>query len=313
MRHIDYTNTPEADVIVDYIESRRKKGLYTLILTAGLPGTGKSSLDIRLAEVISIRLAGKNIITAANVIDDILELIDFVRDADKNKVCICIIEEISVLFPSRRAMAHDNVVVGKILDTARKKKVIILANAPIWTAVDSHIRALGNIYIETLRINKKEGVVVAKALRLQTNPGTGKTYFHWLKRNKKEVHRIFLNKPNKDTWDDYEDKKDKFMEELYEELKSKTLKKKGKVVKQPKIRSITKREMEVYDLLVRKGMTQRVAAEKLGIAQTSVSTAMIRLQKKMNIEYKNGRRERKSVQNNPKEIEIPMNLPPVAQ
>ena len=313
MRHIDYTNTPEADVIVDYIESRRKKGLYTLILTAGLPGTGKSSLDLRLAELVSLRLAGKNIITAANVIDDILELIDFVRDADKDKICICIIEEISVLFPSRRAMAHDNVVVGKILDTARKKQVIILANAPIWTAIDSHIRALGNIYIETLRINKKECVVVAKALRLQTNPGTGKTYFHWLKRSRKEVHRIFLNKPNKETWDNYEDKKDKFMEELYEELKSKTLKKKGKVVKQPKVRSITKREMEIYDLVVRKGMTQRAAAEELKMSQTNISKSMYNLQKKINVEYKNGRREKKSIQSIPKDTEIPMNLLPVAQ
>jgi len=313
MRDIDYDNIPEADVIVNYIEARKKKGFYSLVLTAGLPGTGKSSLDLRLAELISIKLCGENIITEENVISDVLELINFVRNADKNKVCICIIEEISVLFPSRRAMAHDNVVVGKILDTARKKQVIILANAPIWTSVDSHIRALGNLYIETLRINRKKNVVIAKALRLQTNPGTGKTYFHWLKRKKKEVHRIFFNKPNKDTWNNYENKKDKFMDELYEELKNKTLKKKGKEVKAPRIKSITKREMEIYDLVVRKGLTQQEVADKLGVTQGNISRLLLNLKEKMNFEYKNGRREKKSNDNDTNKTNIPLKLLPVPQ
>ena len=313
MRIINYDSIPEADVIVDYIEIRRKKGLYSLILTAGLPGTGKSSLDLRLAELISIRLAGKNIITEDNVVSDVLELINFVRNADKDKVCVCVIEEISVLFPSRRAMAHDNVVVGKILDTARKKQVIILANAPIWTAIDSHIRALGNLYIETLRINKREKVVIAKALRLQTNPGTGKTYFHWLRRKRKEVHRIFLKKPNKKTWDNYEDRKDKFMDELYTELEKKTLKKRGKEVKAPKIRSITKREMEIYDLVVRQGLTQEESAKKLGVTQSNICIILKNLREKMNLEYKDGKRERKVNENNLKVTHNPLKIAPVSQ
>jgi len=281
MRQINYSKIPEADVVVDYIETRKKKGLYSLVLTSGLPGTGKSSSDLRLAELISIRLTGKNIITEENVIDDILPLIKFLKNASEDKVCIAVIEEISVLFPSRRAMSHDNVVIGKLLDTARKKQVILLANAPLWPSIDSHIRALGNVYIETLRINKNEGVVVCKPLRLQTNPGTGKTYFHRLRRKGKDVHRIIFRKPNNKTWDDYEFRKDKFIDELYEDLKNKTLKKRGKPEEKKIIKPITPSEMKVYDLVIRKGMTQAVAGRVLGIHQTNVGEKLKSLRKKM--------------------------------
>ena len=264
MRKINYANLPEADVVINYIKNRKKKGLYTLTLTTGLPGTGKSSIDMRLAELVSIELTGENNITEANVIDDILGLIKFIKDADEKKVCIGVIEEISVLFPSRRAMAHDNVVVGKLLDTARKKQIILFANAPIFPTIDKHMRSLGNIYIETLRINRKQGVVVAKALRMQTNPGSGKTYFHWLRRARKEVQRVFVRKPSSETWKSYEERKDKFLDELYVELRAKTMKKQGKEEKKVIVKPLSPRELQVYDIVLKQGETQTQAGVMLG-------------------------------------------------
>jgi len=268
MKTINYDELPEADVIINYIKNRKKKGLYTLTLTTGLPGTGKSSIDMRLAELTSIELAGKNIITEANVIDDILGLIKFIKDANENEVCIGIIEEISVLFPSKRAMSHDNVVVGKLLDTARKKQIILFANAPIFPSIDKHMRSLGNIYVETLRINRTAKVVIAKALRMQTNPGSGKTYFHWLKRSRKEVHRIFVRKPSSEVWKSYEVRKDRFLDELYEDLRAKTLKKHGKV----------------YDICLKQGKMQTEAAKILGITKQSIGTIMKCLRKKLELQ-----------------------------
>ena len=284
MRKINYDELPEADVVLNYIKMRKKKGLYTLTLTTGLPGTGKSSIDMRLAELVSIALTGENKITEANVIDDILGLIKFIKDADENEVCIGVIEEISVLFPSRRAMSHDNVVVGKLLDTARKKQIILFANAPIFPTIDKHMRSLGNIYIETLRINKKQEVVVAKALRMQTNPGSGKTYFHWLKRARKEVHRIFVRKPSSETWKSYENRKDKFLDELYEDLKKKTMKKQGKEEKKVIVKPLSPRELQVYDIVLKQGLMQTEAAEILGITKQSISTVMKRLRKKLELQ-----------------------------
>jgi len=294
MKEIDYKNMPEADVIVEYIVARYNKGLYTLVLTAGLPGTGKSSIDIRLAELISLRLTGKNTITSANVIGSLLDLAEFVQKYKPEDKQPAIIEEISVLFPSRRAMSNDNVAIAKILDTCRKKKIILIANAPIWTSVDSHLRALGNIYLETLRINQEHSVVVCKSFRLQTSPSTGKTYFHYFRRNSKKVHRIIFRKPNRKTWDEYEAKKDKFMDELYEELKCKALKKReqtlkemGKGVKTTINKPLTPMELKVYDRIFKQNIPQNKVAIELSCSASNIHQIVNRIKKKIDISHEN--------------------------
>ena len=292
-KKIEYSNLPEADVIVDYILKRKSKGLYSLILTTGLPGTGKSSIDLRLAELTSLALTGEISITEDNIIDNILDLIKFLRNANENKLSIAVIEEISVLFPSRRAMSHDNVVVGKLLDTARKKQVILFANAPIFPSIDSHMRALGNIYIETLRINRSEKVVVAKALRMQTNPGSGKTYFHWLKRKGKEVHRIFVRKPDIKTWKDYEDRKDKFLDELYADLKVKTEKKLGKKDIKGANKSLSPQQLKVYDLVMRNGRTNTQVAKELGLTRQRIWRIVKEIEEKLKIKADDGDQQKK--------------------
>lgn len=290
----DYSKLPEADVVVNYICSRYSKGYYTLIFTAGLPGTGKSSVDQRLAELISVALTGENHITADNIIDNLLEFTRFVRKAKPSEVNICVLEEVSVLFPSRRAMSGDNVALARILDTCRKKKVIILANAPLWTSIDSHMRALGHLYIETLRIHKKIGIVISKVLRLQTNPSSGKTYYHYLSRKGREVQRIFTQKPQLDTWNEYEKKKDKFMDELYERLeheakqkKDKALKEMGKLPKREMDKRLTPQELKVYDLVVVQKKTYRETAEAIGKSKSLIGHIMGKIEQKTNIILEN--------------------------
>jgi len=294
MKERDYSKLPEADVVVKYIVSRFSKGLYTLVLVSGLPGSGKSSLCLRLAELVSMKLTGENAITSENINDSLLGLVEFIQKANPKGVNIGVTEEISVLFPSRRAMAHENVAVGKILDTCRKKKIILFANAPLWPSIDSHIRALGNVYVETLRISKEDKVVICKALRLQTNPGNGKTYWHWLRRKGREVHRIFTRKPNAITWRNYEKRKDQFMDELYEELKFKALKKKekllqemGKTAKPRIVRPLTPMELKVYDGVIRNGLTQNQVAEQLGCSNSNINQIMKRIRAKTEVSVGN--------------------------
>jgi len=291
---LDYSKILEADVIVDYLVARHKQGLYSLVLTTGLPGSGKSSADLRLAEVTSIKLTGENIITPKNIIGSLLELLEFVQGANENEVNIAVVEEISVLFPSRRAMSSDNVSVAKILDTCRKKKVILIANAPIWTSVDSHLRALGNVYLETLRINREFGVVICKSFRLQTNPNSGKTYFHYFRRNGQKVHRIVFRKPNSKTWEDYEAKKDKFLVDLYEELKFRTQKKQeeklkemGKTAKTEIVRPLTPMELKVYDGIYKQNKSQTKVAEELDCSVSNIHQIVNRIKKKVTISLGN--------------------------
>jgi len=285
---IDYKQFPESEAVVKHIHVRHRKGLYTLALIYGLPGTGKSSVCIRLGQLISQEIHGKDTITEDSIIDSLLELIKFVRKAKPGDVGI--IEEVSVLFPSRRSMAHDNVAIARVLDTCRKKQVILFANAPILDSIDKHIRCLAHIAIETLRIVKKQGVVVCKALRLQTNPASGKTYFHRFSRAGREVHRIYTARPDGDIWAKYESKKDKFLNDLYDKLKAraelkdaKELKELGIVSKVVQVRPLTPRELEVQQLVRVKGLKQVEAARELGIAPSRITRILKNINRKCGI------------------------------
>tara|TARA_R100001530_G_scaffold112862_2_gene79841 strand:- start:2146 stop:3024 length:879 start_codon:yes stop_codon:yes gene_type:complete len=209
----DFENMPEADVVLNHINTRYKKGLNSNIYIIGLSGSGKSSTSIRLAELLFKSRDEKPSIT---IVDSLLELLRAIRSSKNGDIVV--IEEVSVLFPSRRAMAAENVSIAKVLDTCRKKELCLISNAPLWNSIDSHMRALGHILIETLRVNKTEKVVVSKFHRLQTNPLSSKTYRHTMQRDGRDVARMFTRMPSIERWRDYENQKDKFMDELYERL-----------------------------------------------------------------------------------------------
>jgi hypothetical protein len=241
-----------------------------LVLTSGLPGTGKSSTDTRLAQLISEKLGGS--FSAENIIDNFLDMIKFVKNANPNEVHIAVVEEISVLFPSRRAMSGDNVDVGKLLDTCRKKKVIILANAPLWTSIDSHMKALANIYIETIKIYRMAGIVYSKCYKLQTNPATGKTYTHNFKRKNKDVNRMYTLPPGKEIWDAYENKKDAFLDELYSKAEARALQRKAKdnkLLQQKGLHDIKPRDMNIF-IRKQKGEKTKDLSKEFGMTERSI-------------------------------------------
>lgn len=275
----NFTEMDECSVIVDYIENQRhNRGLHTHILTTGLSGTGKSSVDQRLGELISIRIHGENTITIECVCDSLLSLLARLRKV-KRPGEIIIVEEVGVLFPSRRAMSKENVSINKIMDTIRKKQVILLSNAPLFPAIDSHMRAMGHILLETQYINKTQDVVVFKGWKLQTNPHTSKCYRHKFTRKGRDVALFFTKKPNTEVWKQYEDSKDKFIEDLYsqleheEKIKKKKLEKSMRVIN-PEIKALSKRYLKIHDLVNVKGMRQREVAKTMGLSEARISQIM---------------------------------------
>jgi len=218
----------EADIIVNYINTRNKKGLGTTIYVIGLSGTGKSSTCQRCAELITQSRPDENLETF--IVDSLLKLLEAIQKAKKGDIII--IEEISVLFPSRRAMGKENVAIGKVLDTIRKRELCIFSNAPIWLSIDSHMRAMGHLIIQTLNVDKKQEVVVSKFFRLQTNPSSGKTYFHTMQRKGRDVSLMFTKMPDLEKWDEYERQKDKLMDDLYNKLRFAEEKKDNKIEKE---------------------------------------------------------------------------------
>jgi predicted DNA-binding protein (UPF0251 family) len=285
----DFSNVPESDSIVNYIVDRNRKGLYTLCLVTGLPGTGKSSVSIRLAELTSLKLHDENRINEDCIVDSLLGFLKRLRKVKKPGEII-IIEEISVLFGSRRSMAIENVAIGRVLDTCRKLGVILFSNAPIFSSIDSHIRCMAHVLVETQRIYKKAEVVMSKAWKLQTNPHSGKTYRHRFNRHGKEVTLFVTKKPGSELWEKYEKSKDDFLSDLYERLEKRTIKKfekenkeLGMVAKREAKRGLTKREMEAYDLVKRQGMTYEKAGAEMGISHPRIFKLLQQVKEKTQI------------------------------
>jgi len=283
---VDYSKHPEADVVVDYIVRRFKKGLYTLTFVWGLPGSGKSSTCQRLGELVSLKLFNENRITNKRIVDNFLDFLRLVKDSKPGDIII--IEEVSVLFPARRAMARDNVNISKILDTCRKRRIIVFSNAPIFKNVDGNIRALANIGIETYKVVKKQQVVISKPLILQTNPGSGKTYLHRFSREGVEVDMMYTRMPNSETWKLYEKDKDDFIDKTYTKLKlqheqaeRKENEKLGIMSPRLQERPLTQLEIKTYDLVERQHMSVQEAANKLGVKHPVVSARMRNINKKL--------------------------------
>lgn len=283
---------PEADLITNHIVDRYKKGLYSLVLVHGLPGTGKSSTCFRVSEIISNHeyMQGKQVIF--KVITTLKDIAEFAINSQAENLNIGVVEEASVLFPSRRAMSGENVDVARIMDTCRKKKIILLTNAPIWTSIDSHIRAMGNVYIETLKIYKTAKIVVSKMYRLQTNPGSGKTYTHCFQRKGRDVKRMYTKMPNLELWAKYEQDKDKFMLNLYQRIKARAEKREAKenkelgiIQKRTADKPLTKKELEAYDLAIIKGLGVSETARRLGVSHVSIHQRLANLTKKTHITY----------------------------
>tara|TARA_Y100000310_G_C20617370_1_gene781358 strand:+ start:626 stop:1543 length:918 start_codon:yes stop_codon:yes gene_type:complete len=274
MTKVNFSKLPEADVLLTAIKERSKKGLNSNIFVIGLSGTGKSSTSIRVAELLEEkRKEEEETIPQIFIIDSLLELIKSLRKSKEGDIIIS--EEVSVLFSSRRAMAGDNVSIGKVMDTCRKKQLTIISNAPIWGSIDSHLRGMGHFLIETLRINKTQKVVVSKFHRLQTNPSSGKTYRHTMQRDGRDVSRMFTKMPSSNTWNDYENQKDKFMDELYERLQNEQEKKQEKFQKDlskknTSIRDLSQRELQVHQLFFRQNKTRKEIAEGFGISPQRV-------------------------------------------
>jgi len=202
--------------------------------------------------------------TEKDIVDSLLKLLDRLLKI-KQPGEIIMIEEVSVLFPSRRAMTSDNVAMGRILDTIRKKQAILISNAPLYPSIDSHMRAMAEILVECQKVMRKDKLVKAKAWILQTSPHSGKTYRHTFRRGQKKVMFHYSKQSNPLIREEYEKEKDKFILHLLEKLHAKAenteLKEKGTNTNES-----AWVQDEIFKLMTEKKMKIKEVSKEMGIS-----------------------------------------------
>ena len=290
-RKIDFVSmirkTEEADLMLRFLIYRFKKGFSSLILVVGARGTGKSSTCYRLSEMYNetlnpirekMKLQEREY---GKLVDSHLGLIEFVKNAQMGDDCV--LEEISVLYPSRRSMSNDSVGVSQVFDIIRKKRLVIYANTPMALSSDKNIRSSANAMVQTYKILKGEQSVLSRFWKLQPNFLSGKIYMHGFKKKGKKVDFMYTKMPNKDSWLEYERRKDNFIDETYAKLLRKAEMKNEKELKELgygklQRKPLTDKQRRVMELLVDNNGIE--VAKILGIDQTSVSKTKVLAEKK---------------------------------
>ncbi len=215
------------------------------------------------------------------MVDSHLGLVEFVKNAKMGDDCI--LEEISVLYPSRRSMSNDSVGVSQIFDIIRKKRLVIYANTPMALAADKNIRSSANAMVQTYKIIKQEQVVLSRFWKLQPNFLSGKIYMHGFKKRGKKVDFMYTKMPDKDSWKEYELRKDNFIDETYDKLLRKAELKNEKELKELgygklQRKPLTDKQREVMELLVEHNGLE--VGKILGIDNTCVSKHKVSAEKK---------------------------------
>lgn len=283
---LDFDKTPESDLIVNYVADRYRKGRYTLITVIGEPGGGKSNTCFRLAQLASIKIHGKDLITKDCMIDSNLKMAKFALNPSDSRIAV--IEEMTVLFPSRRSMSGANLDASQILDTCRKKKLILFSNAPVFKSIDLAVRGHVKIVVEALGMSKKRGIVMYKMLKVKTNPMTGKPYFRRFSRDGLDVHRGFARFVSKELFEAYEEDKDKFMQKRYEMAVLRAKKTEEKIQKDLGIgkkvtfkKPLTLLEAEIHQKVNINGERQVDVAKDKGVGRSNINQILKRVNRKL--------------------------------
>ncbi len=271
-------STEEAERMVSYLVYRYKLGYSSLVLIIGARGTGKSSVSFRLDELINQALnpirkkEGIEERKFGKMEDSHLGFMKFVRDGQDGDTCK--LEEIGVLYPSRRAMSDDSVGVSKVLDIIRKKRLIIFANTPMALSTDKNIRASSCALIKTFKIIKSEKAVISTFFKLQTDYMTGKTYTHKFTRNGRKIDFMHTKMPNQDNWNEYEADKDSFIDDQVSKLVQKAKLKQEKELNElgfgkPQRKPLTDKQEAVMKLLANN--TLKETAKILEVGEVNVT------------------------------------------
>lgn len=282
------THEKESTVILEYILRRIRKGLGVNALIIGPPGIGKSYVCLRIGESIHNALFNEKFDVKTHVVYDLPSAFRFVRNVTR-KGEVLVIEEVSVIASARRSMATENVTLNYLLDTVRKKQVILLLNGPHIKAIDKHIQRMSHMLIECLRINKKEKLTTIKAFTLTNSQDTGKVYKHRFRFGTREVHRSFFYIPSKEIREDYEVIKSEFMEGLYKRMEEKNEKKMGRENKElPALKRFsmpTENQLAGYKAYL-KYKNYDKAAESLNVSHTTIRNRVNAVLRKMKINLK---------------------------
>lgn len=159
------------ETIIAWLLSRiYKENKNNLIIICGPTGSGKSWRSLRIAELLSPNF------NMSYVVFSVEELLDLIKSGKLKKGDVVVFEEGGVGASSRNWYTILNKALLFCFQTMRHRNFTLIMNVPSMSFIDSGLRPLFHLYIETLFIDKQKDMCRCKVWRIQHNAYEGESY-----------------------------------------------------------------------------------------------------------------------------------------
>jgi hypothetical protein len=182
----------------------------------GREGTGKSHSALTLARTVDPDFS------ADDVFFDPQELLEAFDSDAYSAGNMIVLDEAGVGLGNRSWYEKEQILLNQTLQTVRDDNMGVLFTLPRLEELDSQTIGRLHAFIEMLDVNPAEGWASAKWKNINlTRDGRGKTYKKYTRLRvdgvKKRITRFAVSAPPEDLVGAYEDRKEAFKEQLYED------------------------------------------------------------------------------------------------
>jgi len=182
----------------------------------GREGTGKSYSALTIASAVDPEF------TADDVFFKPEKLLEALRSEEYGAGNAVVIDEAGVGLGNRSWYEKEQILLNQALQTARDDNAVVLFTLPRLEELDSQTIGRLHAFVEMLETHPAEGYAVAKWKNISmTRDGAGKTYKKYPRLGvngvNKRISRFGITAPDDDLAAAYEERKEAFKDELYEE------------------------------------------------------------------------------------------------
>jgi len=253
--------------LVRVIASELNNGIGQIIFISGPQGSGKSWSAIALAQAV-LRKTG----VPFSIKNTVFETHEFfktynnkLRTPEKSYI---LFEEIGVNASSKDALSKTNKILMKVSQTVRYRQLLLILTAPDISFVDKTLRKQLHFMLETEKMDRKNGYCYLKPFIVKNIQRTGDIHYVYPKNNDgNQVTQVRIGKLDKQTADAYEKRQRQYKDALSIEAAEELQAIKEQQLVQKKVPLTQRSNYIEYDLLRKKGLSQKEAYEKVGLSR----------------------------------------------
>ena len=257
------------NLLAEYIKKRISRNKNAMIAIIGSTGSGKSYSALKLAEYLDPSFNTNRIVFSVN------DFINLVR-SKLPKGSVIVFEEAGVAIHNRKWYSTVNLALNYVAQTFRKDNLIVIFTTPNLSFIDSQVRTLFHIILETAGIDSDKKFCKLKTKIISVDRIHGKSYepFLRIKTDEGIVRCVYANVylPSKKLIKEYELKKNEFTNTLYKRLNE-------SIGDNKRVEVLTERQQEIY--ILSKYLKQSEIAKKLNIHPVTVHQTLKQVKKKL--------------------------------